>query len=117
VRDLVGFGHLQGRAVADESSDELLHIGAISKADVLNEFTTYFHSQDIYLRYLTAEYLVLDGAATLPARYADRMAKVTAGLSHNGFTPAAAEELLRRHLAQERGLSATAVDAVLRRPS
>jgi catechol 2,3-dioxygenase-like lactoylglutathione lyase family enzyme len=117
VRDLAGFGHLQGRAVQDESSDELLHIGAISKADVLDEFSTHFHSRDIYLRYLAAEYLVLDGATTLPARYAERMAKVTAALDRNGLTPAAAEELVRRHLAQERGMSAAAVDAVLRRPS
>jgi catechol 2,3-dioxygenase-like lactoylglutathione lyase family enzyme len=117
VRDLAGFGHLQGRAVQDESSDELLHIGAISKADVLDEFSTHFHSRDIYLRYLIAEYLVLDGATTLPARYADRMAKVTAALGRNGLTPSAAEEMVRQHLAQERGLSAAAVDAVLRRPS
>ena len=117
VRDLLGFGHLQGRAVQDESSDELLHVGAISKADVLDEFSTHFHSRDIYLRYLVAEHLVLDGAATLPARYADRLAKVTAALDRSGLTPAAAEQMVRQHLAHERGLSATAVDAVLRRPS
>jgi glyoxalase/bleomycin resistance protein/dioxygenase superfamily protein len=117
VRDLAGFGHLQGRAIADESSDELLHIGAISKADVLDEFSTHFHNQDIYLRYLAAEYLVLDGAATLPGRYAERMAEVTAALDRDGLTPAAAEDLVRRHLAEERGLSPAAVDAVVRRPS
>jgi len=117
VRDLAGFGHLQGRPVADESSDELLHIGAISKADVLDEFSTHFHSQDVYLRYLVAEYLVLDGATTLPARYAERLAKVTAALGREGLTPAAAEDLVRRHLAEERGLSPAAVDAVVRRPS
>lgn len=47
----------------------------------------------------------------------DATAKVAAALARNGLTPAAAEELVRRHLAEERGLSPAAVDAVVRRPS
>ena len=52
-------------AEQDESSDELFYIGALSYADVLEEFSGYFHDPAVRLLYLIAEHVVLAGPATL----------------------------------------------------
>jgi hypothetical protein len=117
VRELEGFGHLRGRPVQDESSNELLHIGGVSKADALDELSGFFNSTGVRLLYLVAEYIMLDGVADqLPPYYADRLAQVVAALARNGLTPEAAEDLVRQHLMETRQMSEDAAGAVLRRP-
>lgn len=117
VRDLEGFGHLRGRPVQDESCNELLHIGGVSKADALDELSGFFNNTAVRLLYLVAEYVMLDGVADqLPPYYANRLAQVTAALARNGLTPEAAEDMVRQHLMEARQMSEDAVGAVLRRP-
>jgi hypothetical protein len=117
VRELNGFGHLTGGPVQDESSDELLHVGGVSKADALDELSRFFNNPDIRMLYLVAEYIMLDGAAgQLPPYYAARLEQVNSALASHGLTPESAEDLVRRHLAEVREMSADAVAAVLRRP-
>jgi catechol 2,3-dioxygenase-like lactoylglutathione lyase family enzyme len=116
VRELEGFGHIRGRPVQDESSDELLHVGGVSKADALDDFSRYFHSRQIRLLYLAAEYVMLAGIGSqLPPYYESRLSRAVAALADAGLTPAATEDMVRQHLSEVRGMSDSAVDAVLRR--
>ncbi len=115
VRDLEGFGHLRGRPIQDESSDELLHIGGGSRADALSELTGFFHDTPTRLLYLIAEYVMLDGATALPAYYANRLDQIRAALAGHGLGPRDAENLIRQHLVRDRGLSPGAAATVLER--
>jgi hypothetical protein len=115
VRNLESLGHIRGAEVEDESSDELFYIGALSYADVLEEFSGYFHDPGVRLLYLIAEYVVLAGtAAGLPQRYPDRLQQVTAELSRRGLPAADVPATARDHLMRVRGMSAPAADGVLR---
>jgi hypothetical protein len=115
IRDLEGFGHVHGREVEDESSDELFYIGALSYADVLEEFSGYFHDAGVRLLYLIAEYVILArSAGWLPEHYQKRLEQITAELSRQGLSPQAAREAARSHLIEGRGMSAEAADSVLR---
>jgi len=116
VRELEAFGHLRGRPVQDESSDELLHVGGVSKADPLAGFTGFFHDPATRLRYLIAESVVLaEVADRLPEYYRDRRERVTAALAEQGLSPTAAVELIRAEMVEQRGMSLRGVDAVLGR--
>jgi hypothetical protein len=118
VRPLTGYNTLRGEAVQDDSSDEVLYVGGLGYADVLEEFSGYFHDSDVRLRYLMAEYLTLAPvAARLPESYRQRLAGVVAALADHGVAPNEVEELCRRHLVQARGLSGAAADAVVRPPA
>jgi hypothetical protein len=114
VRALEGFGHLRGRPVQDESSDELLHVGGISKADALEETPAYFRDPQVKLLYLIAESVLLGRLADrLPPFYERRRRDVVTALGASGLTPAGGEQLLRDHLTQVRGMSDGAVNLVL----
>lgn len=114
VRALEGFGHLRGRDVQDESSDELLHIGGVSKADVLTGLTGFFHDSDVRVLYLVAELVILtEHAARLPAYYQRRLEEVTATLAGHGLSPQAACRLIEDHLTQVRGMSRRSVEAIV----
>jgi hypothetical protein len=113
VRTLEGFGQLRGRPVQDESSDELVHIGGVSRADSLDEHSGYFHDRQVRLLYLIAESVILGSAPELPDYYRRRLDRVSAVLSAEGLDPAAARRILGEHLGGTRGLSPRAVAAVL----
>lgn len=115
VRSLEGFRHLRGLAVQDEASDELLHVGAVARADPLDEQSGYFHDSGVRLLYLAAEYINLDElAGQLPPYYTDRLERITSALAARGITPDAARELIREHLVEARGMSDQGAAAVLR---
>jgi hypothetical protein len=117
ARALEGFGHLRGRPVQDESSDELLHVGGVSKADALEPFIGYFHDSGVRILYLVAELLILaEHAPSLPPYYARRLDELTATLDHHGHTPAQARALIEDHLTGVRGMSPHAVRTLLPEP-
>ncbi len=98
----------------EEISDEIIHIGGVSYAGALSEFSDFYHAPLTRLRYLLADYVALLGAAgRLPARYAERHDLVVRELARHGLTPAAALDAARQHLTQERGLSDSAARAVI----
>ncbi|SFQ68815.1 VOC family protein [Amycolatopsis rubida] len=106
VRELSGYGTPQGATAGDESSDELMYIAGLGHADVLEEFSGYFHDAEVRLRYLLAEYLALAPvAATLPDWYGRRLAAVTETLAAQGIAEESVADLCTRHLVEERGLS------------
>jgi hypothetical protein len=112
VRALRGRGC--DRAVED-ISDELLHVGGISYTKFLGDSTGLL--DDIRLRYLMADHVVLRGVAKLlPQTYADRDVLIVAELARHGISAAAATEEVRRYL-MDRGLSSEAAEAVLTPPS
>lgn len=118
VRSLTGFNHIQGGQVQDDSSDELLYIGGLGRADVLEEFSGYFHDVDVRIRYAIAEFLTLAPvAADLPAGYQERLDRVTALLAGHGLGADAVEQACREHLIGVRGLSRAAANAVIQPPA
>jgi hypothetical protein len=117
IRGLKSLGHVQGRPVEDESSDELFYLGGLGDADVLEEFSGYFHDQGVRLLYLIAEHVTLTGAAdSLPERYRHRLEQIRAELAGYGLTGPDVELAARRHLTQAAGMSAAGAAAVLGGP-
>jgi hypothetical protein len=103
---------LRGGAEA-ESCDELFYISGLAYADVLEEFSGFFHDPGVRLRYLLAEYLALAPvASSLPGWYGMRLAGVVEALAQHGLTPQAASRTAWSHLVQDRGLSPTAADLI-----
>jgi hypothetical protein len=114
VRQLEGFGHLRSRPVQDESSDELVHVGGVSRADPLDDHNAYFHDSAVRLRYLLAEFVVLSQSAdTLPAEYRERQADLAQRLAAAGIEAETGRRLLTEHLVEVRGLSAARAQAVV----
>jgi hypothetical protein len=98
----------------EEISDEIIHIGGVSYAGALSEFSRFYHAPPTRLRYLLADYVALLGAAgRLPDRYAERHDLVVRELAKSGLTPGDALDAARRHLTQERGLCDSAARAVI----
>jgi len=115
-----GAGHVRdlgrrawNRPGLEEISDELIHIGAVSYSSVLSESYQPIESPGIALRYLLADYVALGATGQFPEGYAGRRELIIGELAKSGLTPAAAEEAARRHLTEERGLSAQAADLVV----
>jgi catechol 2,3-dioxygenase-like lactoylglutathione lyase family enzyme len=104
-----------GTDAYEEISDELVHIGGVSYGNALTEFSALFHSIDTRLRYLVADYVALvDARPRLPQSYAVRLARVIEELDRLGIGTDAALDVARQHLGQARGLSAAAIEKVLR---
>jgi hypothetical protein len=97
----------------EQISDELIHIGGISYGGGLSEFSRRFHAPNIALRFLLAEYVTLDSADRLPPAYAERRSLVAAELTQAGLPSHAAHDAARRHLTEERGLSADAAHIIV----
>lgn len=115
-----GAGHVRdlgrrawNRPGLEEISDELIHIGAVSYSSVLSESYQPIESPGIALRYLLADYVALGATGGFPAGYAGRRELILAELAKSGLSPAAAGQAARRHLTEERGLSAQAAELVL----
>lgn len=98
----------------EEISDEIIHIGGVSYAGALSEFSRFYHAPLTRLRYLLADYVALRGAAgRLPDRYVERHDLVVRELARLGLNPGDALDAARRHLTQERGLCDSAAQAVI----
>jgi catechol 2,3-dioxygenase-like lactoylglutathione lyase family enzyme len=101
----------QPSLLPQDMSDELVHVGGISY------YSEHFHNPDVRIRYLEADYLTLRGwAPRLPSWYQERCSAVADELRAFGVEPTRAEADLREYLHTVGGLSADAIDKVLRLP-
>jgi len=100
--------------VFEEVSDEVVHIGGVSYAGAMTDFSSLFHEPATRIRYLLADHITLrETASRLPEAYGRRHERVLAALAELGLDADAALAAARMHLTEERGLSEPAVDRLL----
>ncbi|QKV97129.1 hypothetical protein HUT19_40140 [Streptomyces sp. NA02950] len=83
-----------------DMTDEVVHVGGVSY------YQRHFHGVDLRAMYAAAEYMLLSRLVDrLPHTYSMMLAGLLADLEYLGVQSADAEDLIRRHLVVDRGIS------------